>query len=597
MANLTPTSSWDNVYQFETSDPIQGGPGGVDNLPHKQLLNRTQWLNDNKLSLTGGVVSGDAAALSANGGLLDVVGGKTRPGGVLTLVVRSASPGTTPATISSNASDAILQMFAGGMDGGSRRGGQIDFMAGAVGNAYAGGILFRAGRGSGGTSQPIVAALDYTGRFGLGIEAPLAALHLKGSAKEIRLSSGGWTAAGAVIGVLGWTANSTDDVMSASIDVLDRRANSSASAAADIRFNTRNSAGTYSTRMVMTSEGNLGIATSSPSGRLEVAGGEVVWGDGASQRAALGYTSTYASVRALTDAGADTYGVGLIGGGAATMSRGAYAVARGNNNPSAPGELTLAAGTAANAQISFYTGGSISAVLSSAGRFGVNAGTSPVSMLDVRQSSSTLPGDAPSLGVLVNNGTTSAAAQLALIGGSGGSSALWLGDSNSSQSGAVSYAHSTDRLTLWAAGDSTGAAGNLLTIGGGGITRSTHPAAADDSLQLATTKWSRDMLDGLTTASKATNGWQKLPSGLIMQWGRTGSMNGNSDAAVTFPTPFTNACFMATATADVTGNGIDQDDNFAQVYGTSKTGMTVRRDFGGGTNSGNGFCFWFAIGY
>lgn len=596
MANLTPNSSWDNVYQFETSDPIQGGPNGVDNLPHKQLLNRTQWLNDNKLSLTGGVVSGDAAALSANGGLLDVVGGKTRPGGVLTLVVRSASPGTIPATVSSNASTATLQLFAGSMDVSSQRGGQIDVVAGAASGVYAGGILFRAGRGSGGTSQPIVAALDYTGRFGLGTDQPLTSLHVKGAAQEIRLSSGGWTAAGAVIGALGWTANSTDDVLSASIDVLDRRANSSATAAADIRFNTRNSAGTYSTRMVMTSEGSLGIATSTPAGRLEVAGGEVVWGNGASQRAALGYGENYAYVHAFTSAGADNYGAALAGGGTANMSRGAYVLAKGNNYASLPGELQLVAGSASGAPISLYTGGSISAVLTSSGRLGVNAGTSPVSMLDVRKSSATIPGDAPSLGVLVNNGTTSDHARLALIAGAAGVSALWLGDSSSASLGALSYANSTDTLSIWAGNDSTGAAGNLLTIGGGGMTRSTHPAAADDSLQLATTKWSRDMLDGLTTASKATNGWQKLPSGLIMQWGRTGNMGTDTEATVTFPIPFPNSAFIASATVDCSGESINADDTYAQVRNVGTGGMVVRRNFAGGS-AGSGFCFWFAIGF
>jgi microcystin-dependent protein len=44
MANLTPTASFDDVYQFETTDPIEGGAGGIDNRPHQELLNRTQWL-------------------------------------------------------------------------------------------------------------------------------------------------------------------------------------------------------------------------------------------------------------------------------------------------------------------------------------------------------------------------------------------------------------------------------------------------------------------------------------------------------------------------------------------------------------------------
>lgn len=45
MANVTETANWEiGVYQFETTDPITGGPDGVDNLPHKQLANRTKYL-------------------------------------------------------------------------------------------------------------------------------------------------------------------------------------------------------------------------------------------------------------------------------------------------------------------------------------------------------------------------------------------------------------------------------------------------------------------------------------------------------------------------------------------------------------------------
>ncbi|KWA11588.1 phage tail protein [Burkholderia territorii] len=47
MANLKEESKWeDGVYQFETSDPVQGGPDGVDNVPTKQLANRTRYLKD-----------------------------------------------------------------------------------------------------------------------------------------------------------------------------------------------------------------------------------------------------------------------------------------------------------------------------------------------------------------------------------------------------------------------------------------------------------------------------------------------------------------------------------------------------------------------
>ncbi|WP_179255394.1 hypothetical protein [Burkholderia sp. HI2714] len=47
MANLKEESKWeDGVYQFETSDPVQGGPDGIDNVPTKQLANRTRYLKD-----------------------------------------------------------------------------------------------------------------------------------------------------------------------------------------------------------------------------------------------------------------------------------------------------------------------------------------------------------------------------------------------------------------------------------------------------------------------------------------------------------------------------------------------------------------------
>ncbi len=45
MADITESEQWDTgVYQLETTDPVQGGADGVDNLPHKHLANRTTWL-------------------------------------------------------------------------------------------------------------------------------------------------------------------------------------------------------------------------------------------------------------------------------------------------------------------------------------------------------------------------------------------------------------------------------------------------------------------------------------------------------------------------------------------------------------------------
>ncbi|MCA8285763.1 gp53-like domain-containing protein [Burkholderia vietnamiensis] len=45
MTNLVETDRWeDGVYQLETSDPVVGGPEGIDNLQAKQLANRTRYL-------------------------------------------------------------------------------------------------------------------------------------------------------------------------------------------------------------------------------------------------------------------------------------------------------------------------------------------------------------------------------------------------------------------------------------------------------------------------------------------------------------------------------------------------------------------------
>ncbi|EGV38464.1 phage tail protein [Neisseria weaveri] len=45
MANLNETATWEaGIYQWETSDPVQGGPNGIDNKPTRQLANRTLWL-------------------------------------------------------------------------------------------------------------------------------------------------------------------------------------------------------------------------------------------------------------------------------------------------------------------------------------------------------------------------------------------------------------------------------------------------------------------------------------------------------------------------------------------------------------------------
>lgn len=66
MADLTESALWTpGIYQIETSDPVLGGPEGVDNLQGKQLANRTVWLKQRINNVeSGDSIAGKAAMLA-----------------------------------------------------------------------------------------------------------------------------------------------------------------------------------------------------------------------------------------------------------------------------------------------------------------------------------------------------------------------------------------------------------------------------------------------------------------------------------------------------------------------------------------------------
>lgn len=61
MSNVTESAAWSaGIYQLETTDPITGGPDGIDNVPHKNLANRTLYLKqfaDEVATARGGEVN------------------------------------------------------------------------------------------------------------------------------------------------------------------------------------------------------------------------------------------------------------------------------------------------------------------------------------------------------------------------------------------------------------------------------------------------------------------------------------------------------------------------------------------------------------
>lgn len=93
-------------------------------------------------------------------------------------------------------------------------------------------------------------------------------------------------------------------------------------------------------------------------------------------------------------------------------------------------------------------------------------------------------------------------------------------------------------------------------------------------------------------ASLATPGWQKLPSGLIIQWGNSGSVGtSNPNATAVYPIAFPAATLNVSAT--VTGGSLG---NFiTQVITSTTTQTTFNTQLNGSITGGIGFS-WIAIG-
>lgn len=60
---------------------------------------------------------------------------------------------------------------------------------------------------------------------------------------------------------------------------------------------------------------------------------------------------------------------------------------------------------------------------------------------------------------------------------------------------------------------------------------------------------------GAGTANLSQNGFQKLPSGLIIQWGVENSMGDDAVRTVNFPTAFATACFSVTTSSTLSNAG------------------------------------------
>lgn len=97
MANLKETAEWsEGIYQLETTDPVVGGPDGIDNKPLKQLANRTLYLKGIVDSL-GNLKVNISVVITAGNGLT---------GGGNLAANRTISLGT-PSSITSSSSNSV----------------------------------------------------------------------------------------------------------------------------------------------------------------------------------------------------------------------------------------------------------------------------------------------------------------------------------------------------------------------------------------------------------------------------------------------------------------------------------------------------------
>ncbi|MFV0422052.1 gp53-like domain-containing protein [Oleidesulfovibrio sp.] len=98
------------------------------------------------------------------------------------------------------------------------------------------------------------------------------------------------------------------------------------------------------------------------------------------------------------------------------------------------------------------------------------------------------------------------------------------------------------------------------------------------------------------TQTHAESGWQKLPSGLILQWGFSAQNALGSSVPVVFPITFPNQCFSVVVQAknDAQSGDLDNGPQISQV--TTTQFVSYNQNYIGGSGAPEGI-YWQAIGY
>lgn len=113
------------------------------------------------------------------------------------------------------------------------------------------------------------------------------------------------------------------------------------------------------------------------------------------------------------------------------------------------------------------------------------------------------------------------------------------------------------------------------------------------------TQYLLGLVQGLDfSSSKSSAGYQKLPSGLILQWGESALVTtGNSTVGVTFPMTFPTVCLAVIASGRDESSDGQQSNKAIKLLSKTKYGATLNVDTLEAYASCGIYATYLAIGY
>lgn len=97
------------------------------------------------------------------------------------------------------------------------------------------------------------------------------------------------------------------------------------------------------------------------------------------------------------------------------------------------------------------------------------------------------------------------------------------------------------------------------------------------------------------TQSLAQTGWTKLPNGLILQWGRTGSIDSDTSITITFPITFPTACYQIIGST-INSRTPHDEIFFRAVSFTASQAVVVADTVPDANYGGTRYIQWLALG-